>query len=143
MNSHDDDWMVQEVPTHVDQKDKVFMGLTFFQIVILIMVSAMAYVLFQSSILASFGIVVRYGAAIMFWVIGMGGVMIEVGGRNIVSLLWDIVSHMLATSRYAGSIGSYLDAPPRNPDVADGESYQSPLSKLLSIFERKVVKEDG
>lgn len=142
MNRNQDDWTVQEIPTHVDQKDKVFLGLTFFQIVILIMVSAMAYVLFQSAILSSLGIVIRYAIAIAFWVIGIGGVMIEIRGRNIVSLLWDIFSHMMSTTRYSGVLRTYLEAPPKNPDIGKG-GYQSPVSRLLSVFEKKVVKEDG
>ena len=140
MNRNQDDWMVQEIPTHVDQKDKVFLGMTFFQIVILIMVSAMAYVLFQSALLSSLGIVVRYSVAVVCWLIGIGGVMIEVRGRNIVSLLWDIFSHIMSTTRYSGLLRTYLDAPPKNPDIGKG-GYQTPLSRLLSVFEKKVVKD--
>ena len=140
MNRNQDDWTVQEIQTHVDQKDKVFLGLTFFQIVILIMVSAMSYVLFQSALLSSLGIVLRYAIAIGCWLVGIGGVMIEVRGRNIVSLLWDIFSHMISTTRYSGLLRTYLDAPPKNPDIGKG-GYQTPLSKLLSIFEKKVVKD--
>ena len=58
-----DEWMVQEVPTHVEQKDKVFMGMTFAQIVIFIMVSGMAYVVYQNVPVDMVGTIGRYVAA--------------------------------------------------------------------------------
>ena len=77
-----------------------------------------------------------------WWVIGVGCILIEVGGRNIVAVVWDMVSHgMLSTNRYSGALRSYLDAPALRADTNDGGTPQTPLARLLSIFERKVVKD--
>ncbi len=133
--------MIQEVPTHVDQKDKVFLGMTFLQIVVFIMVSAMAYVFFQSAVAQALGTIGRYAAVGVLWVSGVGCVLIEVGGRNIVSVVWDIVAGIMSSTRYSGTVRLYLDEPASNPNIAEGSEYQTPIARLLSVFSRKVLKD--
>lgn len=140
--NNNDDWMIQEVPTHVEQKDKVFMGMTFLQIVVFIMVSGMAYVIYQNLPADLVGTIGRYVIAALFWVIGVGCILIEVGGRNVVAVLWDIISHgMLSTNNYSGALRSYLDDPAVSTETSDGGAPPTPAARLLAMFERKVAKD--
>ena len=138
MNSNDD-WMIQEVPTHVEQKDRVFLGMTFVQIVIFIMISGLAYALYQNPTVGSLGTIPRYGICIGLWVIGAVCTLVEVGGRNIVTVVWDMGSHLMAGNRYSGPMRMYLDGPPVRDSVE--EPSKTPLARILSIFERKEVKD--
>lgn len=141
MNSNDTDWATHEVPTHVDSKDRVFLGMTFFQIVVFILVSALAYVIYQSAFAQALPTLLRYGVTIAFWAIGSACVLIEIGGRGVVAVLWDIASHMMAKSRYAGTASAFLDSPPANAEAVEGKQYRAPHEKLLDLIGRRTLNE--
>ena len=142
MNSDDREWMSHEVPTHVDSKDKVFLGLTFFQIVVFILVSTLAYVFYQSAIAQTLGILLRYGLPLVFWAVGAAWVLVEIGGRGLVSVVWDLASHMMGGNRYEGSSASFLDTAPENVEAAAGKEYRAPHEKLLDFILRKRILEN-
>ena len=141
MKENDMSWATHEVPTHVDSKDKVFLGMTFFQIVVFILVSALAYVIYQSAFGQALPTLLRYGVTIMFWVIGAACALIEIGGRGVVSVVWDIVSHIMTKSRYGGTASAFLDSPPANADAAAGAQYRAPHEKLLDLIARRTLNE--
>ena len=132
--NRNEDWQSHEAPTRVGSKDKVYLGMTFAQIVAGILVSALAYALYQNGFVQSLGTVPRY------WVIGVACVLIEARGRNILSVLWDIFFHILGKSRHEGSVGAYLEDKPQIAQDDEPVGYQSPHQRALSLFERKVLK---
>ena len=80
-----------EVPTHLQQKDKVLLGLTFPQIVAIAAVVGLAYGLWKQAAFLPDG-TFRRGVAIVVSLLGLAVVALRPGGRALPTVVLDLLT---------------------------------------------------
>ena len=126
MMSPDNDPLTHEVPTHVEAEDKLFLGLTVFQVLGVIMTVAVAYAVFQSSWTAWLPWIPRAVICGLLSVASIASLLIRIGNRMLPLVLMDLLQYRTSPRTLSGSIADL-----RVPDVQEADaSRQNPLMAL-------------
>ena len=128
------DWTQREAPTHVENRDVVWMGMTFIQIIMFILTSAISYVIYQQPFIQALPSYWTYVPPIVAWVIGAICIMVQVGGRSIVFVVMDIGKFFMAKREYGERMGDFLEAPPAVAEAEAGaEGFEPPHKRVLAF----------
>ena len=100
-----------EVPTHLQAKDRIFLGLTFQELVILMAVAGLCWGVWHFAPFASWQ--VRIALAIPVALTGIVGVIAKVRGRPLPVMAMDVLTYFIAPHHYQGTIADLTrDEPP-------------------------------
>ena len=125
--STNDDSMVHEVPTHVEAEDKLFLGLTVFQVLGVIMSVAVSYAGFGSSWSSWIPWIPRAVICSMFACLFIAMLTIRIGERKLPLVLLDLIQYRTSPRTLTGSMSDL-----RIPDVQEVSSGQhNPLATIM------------
>ena len=127
------DWEGHEVPTHVDSSDRVFLGLTFIQVIMLVVVCGGCYALYVMPMLAWIPSKVRIGMVIPIGLFGAAMLIVQINGRPIPMVLLNILRFRVSPKLYRGSPSDLLHAAPENLP-AFSEASPPPPTPVHGLF---------
>ena len=108
----DPEWYDHEIPTHVKTQDKVFLFLTFQQLIPLIGCIAVAYFIYHLPWMASFSFVTRIAITGGVGVFGAVMVLTKIGGRLLPLVLFDLLMYALDPNYHEGRLGDVVHETP-------------------------------
>ena len=132
-NQQHDPWTSHEVPTHVQSSDSLIFGLSFIQVIMLMVCLGGAYAIYVMPMLAWVPPRIRIGLAIGLALIAAAMMILKIGGRPVPILLLNLLKFKIAPQVYAGTPSTLLQPRPDEHDDNPGEAAEaSPLRRLLA-----------
>lgn len=126
MTSPENDPMVHEVPTHVEAEDKLFLGLTVFQVLGVIMSIAVAYAGFGSSWASWIPWMPRAVICGIAVCVAIALLVVRIGNRMLPLALMDLLQYRTSPRTMSGSMSDL-----RVSDVQEvSTAQQNPLMAL-------------
>ena len=131
-NQQHDPWSSHEVPTHVQSSDSLILGLSFIQVIMLMVCLGGAYAIYVMPMLAWIPDRFRVGLAIGLALIAATMMIVKVGGRPIPILLLNLLKFRIAPQAYEGTPADLLAPRPEETADSDAEDAPSPIRRLFS-----------
>ena len=132
-NQQHDPWTSHEVPTHVQSSDSLIFGLSFIQVIMLMVCLGGAYAIYVMPMLAWVPPRIRIGLAIGLALIAAAMMILKIGGRPVPILLLNLLKFKIAPQVYAGIPSALLQPRPDEHDDNPEEAVEaSPLRRLLA-----------
>ena len=132
-NQQHNPWASHEVPTHVQSSDSLILGLSFVQVIMLMVCLGGAYAIYVMPMLAWVPTRIRIGLAIGLALIAAAMMILKIGGRPIPILLLNLLKFKIASQVYAGTPSALLQPRPDQDDDKPEDAVEaSRLRRLLA-----------
>ena len=125
-----------EVPTHVQAEDRVLLGFTFPQVVVMVAVCALSYGAYRYAPVGPSE--VRMGIAVLMGLVGLAAVVGRIGGRRLPLVAADLLKYRLGARIYAGTVSQLVrSAAPALPQPV--ERGPGPF-RLMAVRSKRVLR---
>ena len=132
-NQQRDPWTSHEVPTHVQSSDNLIFGLSFVQVIMLMVCLGGAYAIYVMPMLAWIPDRIRVGLAIALALIAAALMILKIGGRPIPILLLNLLKFKISAQVYAGTPATLIEPRPSDADTSGKPVVEpSPIRRLLA-----------
>ena len=131
-NRQHDPWASHEVPTHVQSSDSLVLGLSFVQVIMLMVCLGGAYAIYVMPMLAWIPDRIRIGLAIGLALFAAAMMILKIGGRPVPILLLNLLKFKISPQVYAGTPSVLLQPRPEQTDTPEEVVEASPLRRLLA-----------